>query len=53
MAKGGKRVIIKLQSTESAYGYWTTKNKQAHPERQQWKKYDPVVRRHVLFRESK
>lgn len=53
MAKSAKRVIIKMQSTESHYMYSTSKSKQRHPERVQWKKYDPIVRKHVLFKESK
>lgn len=52
MAKG-KRENIKLKSTESSYTYYTTKNKANTPQRLEFKKFDPVVRRHVLFRESK
>ncbi len=52
MAKG-KRENIKLKSTESHYTYHTTKNKTNTPQRLELKKFDPVVRRHVLFRESK
>lgn len=55
MAKPGKRVNIKMRSTESAYTYMTTKNKQNTPGRIQIKKYDPTpsVRKHVLFKEAK
>lgn len=52
MAKG-KRDKIKLKSTESAHCYYTTKNKANTPQRLELKKFDPVVRRHVLYRESK
>lgn len=52
MAKG-KRENIKLKSTESAHCYYTTKNKANKPHRLEFKKFDPVVRRHVLYRESK
>jgi large subunit ribosomal protein L33 len=31
----------------------TTKNKQKNPERLELRKYDPVVRRHVPFKESR
>lgn len=53
MAQSGKRIIVRLKSTASHYTYSTTKSTQRHPERAQWKKYDPIVRKHVLFRESK
>ncbi|MEB3328433.1 MAG: 50S ribosomal protein L33 [Candidatus Sericytochromatia bacterium] len=47
------RIIIKLKSTESAHQYVTTKNKKNDPERLELKKYDPIVRRHVLYKEAK
>jgi large subunit ribosomal protein L33 len=50
MAKG-HRVNIKLKSAESPYMYYTTKNKQNTTERLEVKKYDPVVRKHVVFKE--
>ncbi|MGD8396720.1 MAG: 50S ribosomal protein L33 [Candidatus Eiseniibacteriota bacterium] len=53
MAKKGVRIKIKMRSTESAYTYMTTKNKQNDPDRLQMKKYDPVVRRHVMFKETR
>lgn len=52
MAKG-KRENIKLKSTESSHFYYTTKNKANTPQRLEFKKYDPIVRKHVLYRESK
>lgn len=53
MTKSGKRIIIKLQSTQSAYCYTTTKNKYSTPGKLALRKYDPIGRKHVLFRESK
>jgi large subunit ribosomal protein L33 len=53
MAKKENRIIITLRSTESAHTYTTTKNKANTSGRLQLKKYDPVVRRHVIFKESK
>lgn len=53
MAKGGSRVNIVLQSTESSYRYHTTKNKRTHPGRMEIRKYDPILKKHVLFKESK
>ncbi len=53
MATSGNRNIIKLKSTESPYIYTTTKNKSNKPGKLELRKYDPIVRKHVLFRESK
>lgn len=53
MAKKDDRINIKLKSTESTYMYHTRKNKRNSPERLQLKKYDPILRKHVLFKESK
>ncbi len=48
------REKIKLVSTAgTGYYYTTTKNKRTTPEKLELKKYDPVVRKHVLFREAK
>jgi len=53
MAKKGHRIIVKLKSTESPYMYSVMKNKQNTPDRLELKKYDPVVRKHVVFKESR
>ena len=53
MAKAGDRAHIKLRSTESPYVYHSQKNKRNDPDRLQIKKYDPVIRKHVLFKEEK
>ncbi len=53
MARSNAREIVKLRSTESAYVYTTMKNKRNTTERLQLKKYDPVVRKHVIFKEQK
>ncbi len=52
MAVSG-RVQVKLRSTESHFMYVTTKNPQSTPQRLVQRKYDPSVRRHVLFKESR
>lgn len=51
--KGGPRVTVKMCSTESPYRFTTTKNKRNTPKRLELRRYDPVIRRHVLFREEK
>lgn len=52
MAKGNA-TIIKLRSTQSDYRYYTTKNKKNNSGRMELKKYDPVVRKHVVFKEER
>lgn len=48
-----KREMIKLKSTKSPFTYTTVKNKTQTPDRLSLKKYDPVVRAHVEFKETK
>ncbi len=48
-----KREKIKLKSTESDFCYYTMKNKSNTQERIALTKYDPTLRRHVEFKESK
>ncbi|HFC93206.1 MAG TPA: 50S ribosomal protein L33 [Leucothrix mucor] len=45
---------IKLVSSAgTGYYYTTTKNKRTMTEKLELKKYDPVVRKHVIFKEAK
>ena len=54
MAGNSKRTIIQLESTAgTGYRYTVTKSKGLHPDRVEYKKYDPVIRKHVLFKEAK
>lgn len=47
-------VLIKLVSTaDTGYFYVTKKNPRTKTEKLELKKYDPVARKHVEFRESK
>ena len=49
-----KREIIKLVSTAgTGHYYTTTKNKRTHLDKMEKMKYDPVARKHVLYREAK
>ena len=53
MAKG-IREKIKLVSTAGTGHYYTTsKNKRNTPDKLVFKKYDPVVRKHVEYKEHK
>ena len=48
------REKIKLVSTAGTGHYYTTaKNKKLHPQKLQTKKYDPTIRKHVIYKESK
>lgn len=53
MAKKGAREAIRMKSTESTACYWTVKNKRNTTERIELKKYDPLLRKHVVFKEAK
>jgi large subunit ribosomal protein L33 len=53
MAKKGNRVLVKMRSTESGHIYYTEKNKRNDTNRLELRKYDPIVRKHVLYRETK
>lgn len=48
------REIIKLvSSAKTGHFYTITKNKRKKPEKMAMKKYDPVVRKHVMYKEGK
>ncbi|GAB2511444.1 50S ribosomal protein L33 [Pseudoxanthomonas sangjuensis] len=50
----GKRDKIKLVSTaDTGHFYTTDKNKKNTPGKMEMKKYDPVVRKHVIYKEAK
>ena len=50
MAKKKEREKIKLVSTaDTGFYYTTTKNKKNTPDKFEFKKYDPIVRKHVAF----
>lgn len=53
MAKKGNRLVVKLRSTESGHMYITYKNRRNDTQRLELKKYDPLLRKHVLYRETK
>jgi large subunit ribosomal protein L33 len=47
-------IMIKLVSTaDTGYFYVTRKNPRTSTEKLEFKKYDPVARKHVPFKESK
>ena len=47
-------IQIKLESTAgTGYYYVTKKNPRNQTEKMEFRKYDPVVRKHVMFKEAK
>jgi len=48
-----KRQQVKMKSSESSHVYMTSKNKTTHPERLKLTKFDPIVKKHVEFKEAK
>ncbi|BFM13732.1 50S ribosomal protein L33 [Simiduia litorea] len=48
------RDLIRLNSSAGTGHFYTTdKNKRTMPEKMEIKKYDPVVRKHVVYKEGK
>ena len=48
------RDLIKLESSAgTGHYYTTTKNKRSSPDKLEMKKFDPVIRKHVLYTEGK
>ena len=53
-SKKKDREKIKLVSTaDTGFYYTTTKNKKNTPDKFEFKKYDPVIRKHVIYKEGK
>jgi large subunit ribosomal protein L33 len=53
MAKSKEaRGIVKLKSEASSHCYFTEKNRNNSKERLQLRKYDPIVRKHVIYKEA-
>ncbi len=49
-----KRDKIRLVSSAGTGHFYTTdKNKKTTPEKMEIKKYDPVIRKHVAYKEAK
>ena len=53
MAKGIREKNKLVSSAGTGHFYTTTKNKRTTPEKLELKKFDPVVRQHVLYKEAK
>ena len=53
MAKGAVIKIKLVSSADTGYFYVTKKNSRTKTDKISMKKYDPVARKHVEFKESK
>ncbi|XRX43166.1 MAG: 50S ribosomal protein L33 [Buchnera aphidicola (Tetraneura sorini)] len=53
MAKSSREKIKLISSSGSGHYYTTTKNKRNTTGKLELKKYDPLIRKHVLYKESK
>ena len=53
MAKAARDKIKLVSSSGTGHIYTTTKNKKNTPGKLEFKKYDPVVRKHVAYKEAK
>jgi len=45
--------IVKLRSTESKHIRYDNRNRKRVPNKLELRKYDPVVRKHVIYKEVK
>ena len=55
MAKKSKdaRSYVKIVSTESSHCYFVQKNRNNTKNRLELRRYDPIVRKHVMYKEGK
>ena len=53
MAKSATQLIRMVSTAETGYFYVAKKNPRTLTEKLSLRKYDPVARKHVLFKEAK
>ena len=53
MAKSAREKIKLVSTAGTGYYYTTDKNKRTMPDKMEIKKFDPVVRKHVIYTEAK
>ena len=53
MAKPTTQLIKLVSTADTGYFYVTKKNTRTKTEKLEMRKYDPVARKHVMFKESK
>ncbi|AQS38435.1 MULTISPECIES: 50S ribosomal protein L33 [Shewanella] len=52
-SKGNREKIKLVSSAKTGHFYTTEKNKRNMPEKMEIKKFDPVIRKHVMYKEAK
>ena len=53
MAKSSREKIRLVSSAKTGHFYTTDKNKKNTPGKMEMKKYDPVIRKHVMYKDAK
>ena len=53
MAKSMREKIKLVSSAGTGHYYTTTKNKRNTPDKIEFNKYDPVARKHIIYKEQK
>jgi len=53
MAKKEREKIKLLSTADTGFYYTTTKNKKNTPDKLEFRKYDPIAKKHVVFKETK
>lgn len=53
MAKANTVLVKLVSSADTGYFYVAKKNTRTQTEKLEFRKYDPVARKHVIFKESK
>ncbi|CRK85991.1 50S ribosomal protein L33 [Candidatus Providencia siddallii] len=53
MSKSAREKIKLVSSGETGHYYTTTKNKRNITEKLQLKKFDPIIRKYVVYKEEK
>jgi len=53
MAKPNSVLIKMVSSADTGYFYVAKKNARTQTDKLEFRKYDPVARKHVVFKESK
>ncbi|MDR0678238.1 MAG: 50S ribosomal protein L33 [Holosporaceae bacterium] len=53
MAKTAAMTVKLLSTADTGFFYLKKRNPRKQPEKMEMKKYDPVIRKHVLFKEAK
>ena len=53
MAKSATMTVKMLSTAVTGFFYVKKRNPRKQPEKMEMRKYDPVVRKHVMFKETK